>query len=278
MKKTVLDEDFLKPIYERYVNGETITSLSQEINIDRHILMRNLKEKGFKMKGRNRRYFLNEDYFENINTENKAYWLGFIAADGCVCKTRNKEESNVLAINLNIRDKKHLEKFAKEIGYSGEIKTIEGRGFGENTLLARLELNSIKLCADLKKLGIVPKKSLILRPPNIPEIFLKDWIRGYLDGDGSIVITKQDIVNIDFCGTIEVLDFIDNFLSLTKEHKKNKRHPESDKNNWQFCIGGRMNAVKVLHKLYDNAEMYLDRKYEKAIEVYSRFEKQFSKL
>ena len=259
MKNNIVEEEELISLYERYKNGKTLTKLSKEIGIDQKILSQSFKEHGFKMKSGSRTYFLNEDYFSEIDTSNKAYWLGFIAADGCLTKTGGHKTENVLVINLNIRDKEHLEKFAREIEYIGPIKIIKEAGFGKGTTLAKLSLNSIKICNDLKKQGVYPRKSLILKPPQISPDFIKDWIRGYLDGDGSIHVSEKHS-HISFCGTLEVLNFIDNFLTVTGEHKKIKRHPESDKNNWQFSIGGTENSVKVLHKIYDNAEIYLTRK------------------
>ena len=91
--------DYCKKNYPQ----KSINIIANELSIDRHKLSKIMKDAGIEIIRYRRKYALNETFFEVINSEEKAYWLGFIAADGCVYR-------RTLSINLNIKDKEHLEK------------------------------------------------------------------------------------------------------------------------------------------------------------------------
>lgn len=263
-------EEQLKIYIEEYTSGNSLTALCDKYKLNRATLTRELKEHGVEIS--RRKFKCNENAFKEIN-ENSAYWLGFIAADGCILATNSQIEPKVLSFNLNIRDKNHLEKFKKFLNSDAIIKEQKGVGYGIGTTIAHLDINSKKLVSDLQKYGICKAKSNILKPPVIPESFYKDWIRGYLDGDGSISLLNNQKIQIGFEGTKEVLIFIINFFEPDKERKLGKRHPEKNDNNFHISFGGTKQPLSFLHLLYDDAEYYLDRKYQKVLEIYSRFEK-----
>lgn len=204
MKRITLSEEQAKQIYQDYLQDLSLDKLGDKYQISRHVLSRELKRYNFDIT--RRKYQVNESFFDKIDSEEKAYWLGFLAADGC-----NESSHHTITINLNERDTKHLDKFRKALGSEAEIFSVVGTGYGEGTTLARIVINSIHLCEALTKQGVPPRKSNILQPPNISPDLYKHWIRGYLDGDGSIYIS-DDTARIAFVGTKEVLDFIINFF------------------------------------------------------------------
>lgn len=265
MKRITLIEEQAKQIYQDYLQGLSLDKLGEKYQISRHILSRELKRYNFDIT--HRKYQVNEFFFDEIDSEEKAYWLGFLAADGC-----NENSHHTITINLNERDAEHLEKFRKALNSKAAIFSVAGAGYGEGTTLARIVINSIHLCEALTKQGVPSRKSNILQPPNISPDLYKHWIRGYLDGDGSIYIS-DDTARIAFVGTKEVLDFIINFFIPGQERALYARHPEENKNNFQFSFGGNPSVIKYLHQIYDDATVYLDRKYKKVLEIYSRFEK-----
>ena len=270
MKKITFSETDLFNFKNKIENGISITSISKEIGVDRHIISRELK-KYFEdeIDISNRKYCLNENYFSSIDSEDKAYWLGFISADGNVYK-RGENGTIIISFNLNIKDKNHLQKFLDSINSNAIIKEIDGSGYGEGTKMASLYINSKKMGEDLIKLGVVPRKSLILKPPSIEDIFIKDWIRGYFDGDGSITpVLNNGKCQLSFLGTKEVLIFIQNFLTPNKTIKLYQK--DINKNNFSFNYGGKKSILNILDKFYLNPSIYLERKYKKVLEVYSRF-------
>ena len=124
----------------------------------------------------------NELFFSNINTEAKAYWLGFIFADGCVIRRKYGNKNLIaLRIGLSYRDNDHLELFLKDIESSNAI------AYCGNGNECRVSLNSDRLVKDLENLGCVKRKSLKLtKLPDMPDKLVRHFIRGYFDGDGCI--------------------------------------------------------------------------------------------
>lgn len=246
---------------------ESITQIALKLNLDRHKLSSLMKEAGIEIRKNGRIYIFDENYFQDINTEEKAYWLGFLAADGNICK-------RTIKINLNIRDKEHLIKFSKAIKSNLMIKEIPGTGYGEGTIIASLEINSIKMVNDLIRQGVIPNKSLILKPPTLPECLVRHWIRGYLDGDGSIIPKLANgNAQLSFVGTKEVLRWIEYNLTHENTHTLYSRNKKDIKNTYQLSFGGTISIINYIDYLYKNATIFLDRKYQKVLELKSRFKK-----
>jgi hypothetical protein len=121
------------------------------------------------------------DYFKVIDSEEKAYWLGFIAADGCVYIGGRQ---HTLSIQLQRRDRHWLEKFRDIIAPGATLTDNAGP---HSTALT---IGSQELVHDLLALGITPRKSNTLEWPKVPEIFVMPFLCGYFDGDGSLVRRK----------------------------------------------------------------------------------------
>jgi hypothetical protein len=199
-----------------------------------------------------RYYDVNEDYFSKINNTEKAYWLGFIAADGCV---GDKKGQKMLSIELAFKDKSHLEKLKKNIGYSGpvhdKIRTVKG----ELRYSCYLTICCERIVDDLFKLGIVPRKSSILKRPNIKEEFFRHWIRGYFDGDGSVSVCNGKNIIGQFFGTKDVIEFI-------CENRPGRGSPckKKDSKGWYCSWGGNLISKKIYDYMYKRSKVCLERK------------------
>jgi intein-encoded DNA endonuclease-like protein len=108
--------------------------------------------------------------------------------------------------------------------------------------------------ADVKKHGIVTKKTYNLEFPNIPEYLKKHFVRGFFDGDGWISVSNKDI-KFGFCGTYEMMKSINEFFD--KENIKICKQ----KTIYTIVYGGTRQVPQLLHIIYDDATIYLDRKY-----------------
>jgi hypothetical protein len=138
-------------------------------------------------------YRFNEDYFENIDTNEKAYFLGYIGADGNVRYRKRKNGiSKCFTIELQYKDKYILERFKEEL--EGEFKIHEVNA--KDSHKCRIEFINNKFCNDLSKYGIEPRKNIHYEPKNIPKEFIPAFIKGFFDGDGCISGTKVDDENI----------------------------------------------------------------------------------
>lgn len=202
----------------------------------------------------------NIDKFSLIDTEEKAYWLGFIFADGYI-----SEKTFTFELGLQASDVVHLHKFNRFMECTDNNVHYHPK-ITENKIYDgyRWTIRNEKLWNTLNSYGCVPNKSLILEFPH-NKIFkdqslIKHFIRGYWDGDGCITITPTTKIT-SVLGT-------ENFLNTLKSHVptivNKKLYKHNSKNEKTFVIQvGAKKAYKTLKYLYEDATIYLDRKYEK---------------
>lgn len=223
-----------------------------------------------------RKHFFNENYFENIDTEEKAYWLGFISADGSICKS-SKYNSYRLVLNLNRLDEHHILKFknaicANDINIKHYINT---KGFSKigGSESSRLVLNSYKLCMDLDKYNVHIRKSYDIQlPTNINNCLMNHYIRGYFDGDASYSYrydTKYKRYKYDFelvTGS-EIFAYQLKYFLETVGIRVNIYYRKNKNYNIRVKTCSKKEILKLFDYLYNNANIYLERKYEKVKEI-----------
>jgi len=187
-------------------------------------------------------------FFEKINNEKKAYWLGFIAADGGI---RDRKGQRFLAIELSIKDEKHLLRLKDDVGYSGPLYYKKARKIGGPSVM--LQLASRKVVSDLAKYGIVENKTLTLESPvGLKKNLIRHWIRGMFDGDGSVSYNKDGYSRGQFFGTKDVIEFIVNNAPISKAVSKH--------NKCQGYYHSFTATKKLYNYLYKNSKVYLIRK------------------
>lgn len=143
-----------------------------------------------------RRYKYNKDYFEKIDTATKAYWLGFLYADGSITRFyKNKEKTIIrslsIEISLQLQDAYLLQEFIDDLEGNLPIQSRKhnNKQTKKTYYSKRLVVNNTKLARDLIELGCTPSKTFDLTFPNknqVPTDFIHDFIRGYFDGDGGV--------------------------------------------------------------------------------------------
>lgn len=214
----------------------------------------------------NMKYTLNENYFDTINSANKAYWLGLIAADGSVSKLQPKRRNQRLQITLKYEDKYILEKFKSNIKYTGPvleytIKTGKYQGHRYATIL----FTSNKIAQDLAKYNIVPGKTYTYSYPNIPDKYTFDFIRGYFDGDGSVFISNEKhwrngtitpVIHFRFIGTKSLMETIQRKLNIGGALIKSR-----NSFTYELCYKRKIKALEFFSKIYTKKSLYLKRKY-----------------
>ena len=190
--------------------------------------------------------------FETIDTEEKAYWLGFLYADGSVGSKEHKIE-----LGLAEQDLKHIEKFRDFIGIMNKIS------YRPTTKSYRYSFRSESCKEDLIKQGCVPRKSLILNFPTedqVPKDLIRHFIRGYFDGDGWFTNTES-CFQIGLIGTEDFIKgFLDNIEIYNKENKIFNVHRENGAKRYVFSAY--TDVLNFLNWIYKDATIYLDRKYE----------------
>lgn len=264
--------------YELFMNGMSIAKSSKKVGIDEKTLSRYLRSKNVDTKIHSRKYKFNEDYFKEINTEEKAYWLGFIYADGCVNETiKNKGKNKVLNLEilLKLEDKYILEKFINYLGITDKsiIKNKSVKLKGKNYDACKVSICSTKLCKDLINLGVTPRKSLTLIFPKeemVCDNLLRHFIRGYFDGDGNIGIRNtssfKNLPRISVLGTEKFLNSLKNIYESKLNVTSVKLYSRKGNEALTYQKTGD-DARSILRYMYEGASVYLVRKYK----IYEQF-------
>lgn len=187
---------------ELYLEGNSINYISKELDICRNRFSQYLKRNGVDVKQMHHKIYFKNDVFKKIDTEEKAYWLGFLYADGCI---RSGKRCGV-EIGLSENDVGHLYKFRNFLDTTHKIS------FRKNKLgnSCRISVEDAQLHSNLIELGCTPKKSLTLTFPTedqVPKCLHKHFIRGYFDGDGGMTFTEKT-TSINILGTKEFLNGI----------------------------------------------------------------------
>jgi len=205
-----------------------------------------------------RRYSLNENYFDLIDTEEKAYWLGFLAADGSVrFGTKDHPRSAVVRLKLSIIDKNHVEKFCSALGTDSPIKL--------NDRYAIASIHSYHIVNSLSKYGIIPNKTFSTYFPILEPSLERHFIRGIVDGDGCFSMRKLKTGTLD--PKFNVIGYKSLIIAVAEKLRqgckiKGSLHPAygCSEDIWRFSVGGRLQVARLHKYLYDGATVYLDRK------------------
>lgn len=205
---------------------------------------------------------INNTAFENINTEEKAYFLGWMISDGNISKNRNR-----ITLELQKQDISIIHRFRKFLNIQTKICDVERKlctnGYKHICSNYKTYCDSIKLKNDLNKYGVIPNKSLKAYVPVIDENLLPHLLRGIMEGDGSIYQDKYKNWRVQFLGTKQlckdVQNIFNNKLNLPKHSIS--RYKKIYRTTW--CKKEHVHSI--LSYLYNNAslDLVLPRKYER---------------
>lgn len=203
------------------------------------------------------KYKFNEDYLNTIDSERKAYFLGLFYADGCL----SKYEANII---LTEKDSYLLEEFRKDFSYDKPLGTKSGKTtvFNGKQCITKpqktFQIFNKRLCETLASFGLCENKSMKIRLPNneiVPNRFMRHFIRGYFDGDGSVHVAKNVnmvylISNFNFCEDIQ------KYLSSEGIHSSIYK----SETVYRICVQRILDFKKFYDLIYENASIFLRRK------------------
>ena len=210
-----------------------------------------------------RKYKLDEGVFVSIDTEQKAYWLGFLLADGTL--TTNGAGTPVgCTISLAAADVDHLVKWKAACRSDHPIvfRSVVVAGVSYKT--ATVSIYSQRMASALVGYGVVPAKSLIARPCNVDGPLQRHYWRGVLDGDGFIGRAGGKWT-LGLVGTRAVVAGFQSFLLSHGLRLRGRVRPHQ--NIWTFRISGMALPQEVGHLLWNGATVYLDRKHRRYVEM-----------
>ncbi len=205
-----------------------------------------------------------ESYFDIIDNEEKAYWLGFIVADGCVLW--NERTGNyALQIGLQSGDSEHLEQLARDMGSLNLVARDQRNG------TCRLVWYSKRLVARLIELGIMPRKSGVEKIPTFPLTLEKHFWRGVFDGDGMLKTQSKgyNLVTeycLSFIGSLEILSGFQQWAQVTTGVRTQKisraKNSQGESAAFVFYMNGNRQIAALTDALYRGSTRRLHRKYE----------------
>lgn len=218
---------------------------------------------------RNSHYFSKEQF-----NEDRAYWLGFMYADGCVHKPEEKGyKKNVVSISL--KDKEHLKKFGDALETNNKISdSVTDGKFKQPTKTYHFSIVDEQIWEDLNSLGCVPNKTYIMNElPTLEEKYMSHFIRGFFDGDGSLHYKyntiasgeKRPCARISFTGTWGFIEAIKEFLVEQGFVDENRKISKGNTPiTCQLQISNQEDVYDLLEYLYKDSEesTRLDRKHE----------------
>lgn len=255
-RQKIRSESKMDKAKELYLSGLSLTAISKQLKIDRHTLSRYFKKYQIPIINRQNAVKFDNTVFDSIDSEEKAYWLGFLYADGNLSSTVYNIE-----LGLKESDKEHLNKYIKFLNHSDLNKVKFHKGKLGNSY--RVTLTDKHMWNTLNNIGCTPRKSLTLTFPDID--YKIDFIRGYFDGDGCISYNKN-INNVSpNCSLISTNEFLTSIQTFLKDFNINCKivSDKRYKGNTKILKFSVNDGRKFMDLIYSNASIYLNRKYNR---------------
>lgn len=226
---------------------------------------------------------INHFYFSNIDTEIKAYMLGFIYADGCVIAPsnyNNKPRAGRLSISIQISDEYIIDRLSNDLrGKPGVVRYTPSQIKNSEQKQKILNVSSAQIYSDLVKLGCYPNKTKVgMLFPNLEDKLIPHFIRGFFDGDGCLTVDYPKSSYISRTGNavkarkpirgrITFTSTDKTFLDTLLKHIPTSGYYYSSKQRTQIVnmlhIERQKDVVNVLNYMYQNSSIHLKRKEEK---------------
>jgi len=238
-----------------YGFGLTSSAVGQALGMSEAAVLRFLKLRG--VKAREIAYECNEHYFDELDTEQKLYWFGFLAADGRL-SLRNYA-SSFLECNLGMKDKPHLELLSKHMGYTGPIrdKTVVHSKTGKIYTHANFKITRINIVDALRRWGLKDIKAGDVWPLTVfDDEQIRLILRGYFDGDGSIYKDNRRALKWHICGPHkEPLEYLMSRCSVVGRFNAIGK-------SMKYRVGYSGNKIvpRICEWLYRDATVWLPRK------------------
>ncbi|MGV8140913.1 MAG: LAGLIDADG family homing endonuclease [Candidatus Woesearchaeota archaeon] len=230
--------------------------IARKLKVGKTTINRWSNEVGLKFK----KHAANSNFFDRLNEES-AYILGLIFADGNI-SWDTKKGYYTLTITAAKKDKEHLERIRQIMSSTKPLI------YAVKTKSYRLIINDKKLCKRLMYLGVIPKKSLIVKFPQIPKVYLRHFIRGVIDGDGNIrYVKRQRSPYFEITIASGSTAFCEGFIKAIKDCIGIDANIRKVGQNTKIIQYSCSRGEKLAEYIYAKANIFLERKYKE----YERF-------
>lgn len=247
-----MEIQFLIENYKKYTSKE----LGNIIGRTSNAVLTKLKRLNLKY---DKKYYYNQSFFEHIDTEEKAYWLGFLYADGYVINKRESRNYEV-GIQLKASDYLHLMKFNKSLNGNVQITFKDRERWGKIHRICEIRIYCKQMVNDLIQHGCIPNKTFDINMPIIPDELVRHFVRGFFDGDGS-VFKKKRCYGLYTNITSASLSFL-NQLRQVLNNKNINTYIDEDRNHYKMFTSGKDSSYAFLQYIYEDCNIYLTRKKE----------------
>jgi DNA-binding transcriptional regulator WhiA len=250
-KKKEIDEKEIIRLYTE--ENFSASKIGRLFNVDVATITNRLKVNNIEVKKTHRKYLINKDYFEVIDSEDKAYWLGFLMADGY---------NSGYLIRVDIQDEGHLEKLRDRIYINCDMPIRKKKNITNGKDIFYLTIQDKKLLSDVECLGLVKRKSMIVSYPNIDSEYDRFFIKGVFDGDGCLTYSMDKNYRrytFSIVGSYDLMKTLQLILSKNNVNIKFRKM----KSIYSVYLRGNRQIIKILDWLYNGTTTHLDRKYEK---------------
>lgn len=251
-----ITQETINNMIEAYLSGSTINSIAKQLNLGHETVRRHLRNSGIKIRSR-RKHQINEDYFKQINSPEKAWLLGFIIADGYITKGYNNVKY-YLRIELSNKDKYILEHISNNL-LESTYPVVDVPAKESSYLI----IGCKSIVMDLFNIGLNSNKSNSAKFPEIDPNLHNRLIRGLFDGDGNIYIKSEIAYSWSLVGTEQLLTQIAAIIHKECCLKSVPIFRETNNNIGvgQITVTGRHQVKHIGEFLYKDATCYLQRKY-----------------
>ena len=260
MPRKIITEELKQEIIKYYLSQPmTMRQVEDKYELSHPTITKILKDVPKYTKAKLNNPNMKEHFFQEINEEAKAYFLGLLISDGNVFKDNTGRQASI-SITLDLKDEYMLKKF-KEVLQTNTSIAYDGRGCGQ------IAVRSNIMAEDLAKYGVVPRKSYSTYLPQISKEMMPHLIRGIFDGDGSIMAKPNPsnaghnrfLHSISFCGTHQLMEDISNYI-LENLGIKTAVYDYKDRNLSELKIQNIDNIAKFGYWIYRNSTIFLNRK------------------
>ncbi len=261
-------------IIDLYQSGYSTREVAKIVGCGKTLVCTCLKQNNIEVKKigfyreKSRKYKINENFFEKIDTPEKAYILGFLYADGYM-----KKDSLKFELCLQEKDKNILETINRVMNYEKPLRFIKKRKKSwQNSY--QLLISCKKMCYDLIKYGFISNRTFNCDFPEfLDEELKRHFVRGFFDGDGCAYVDKNGITNMKslFIGYYKMIEDLQKYLLSYNINSKISKHKTENITN--LSIYGIDNNINFYNLIYKGSTIHLDRKHDKFIEFFKKQKK-----
>lgn len=271
MPRKIIKEDLKNEIIKYYLSQPmTLKQVEDKFQLSHPTISKILMDIPKYTKAKLNNPNMKEHFFQNINNEENAYFLGLIISDGNIFKDNTGRQASI-SITLDLKDKYLLTKF-KEVVNSNTSIVHDSRGCGQ------IAVRSNIMAKDLEQYGVVPRKSYYTYlPQNINDKVMNHLIRGIFDGDGSIQAKinydNRFLHNFSFCGTHKLMEDISNYCFEKLQLKQKPTiYDYKDRELSEIKIQNKEDMYIFGEWLYKDATIFMNRKKN----IYNNFKQHYN--